>query len=154
MNTASARLYETDFYGWIQQQADRLRARNFAQLDIDNLTEEIQDMGRSEKRELRSRLTVLFLHLLKWQYQPARRGRSWELSIKEQRFEIGYHLAGNPSLKPLLPEIVDIAWQGAKIQAERETGLNGDTFPAQCPWTFEQAMDEHFWPATPAPQPA
>jgi len=79
--TASTRLYDTDFYAWIQDQAATLRAGNLAGLDVNNLIEEIESMGRSEKRELRSRLVVLIVHLLKWAYQPLRRGNSWQTTI-------------------------------------------------------------------------
>jgi len=77
--------YEQDFYGWTQEQAALLRAGRLTDLDIENLIEEVETMGRSEKRELESRLTVLLLHLLKWKYQPNRRGRSWNLTIKGHR---------------------------------------------------------------------
>jgi len=146
MSTATAQLYETDFYGWIQNQADMLRSRNFAALDLDNLIEEIEDMGKRQKQELRSRLTVLFMHLLKWQYQPALQSRSWVSTIKIQRFEIKAHIDENPSLNHALNEIIDKAWQGALIKAEHETGMNVSTFPVDCPWTFEQVMDDNFWP--------
>jgi len=76
MKTATARLYETDFYGWIQEQAQTLRSKNFAALDLENLLEEIEDMGKSQQHQLQSRLETLLLHLLKWQFQPTRRGTS------------------------------------------------------------------------------
>jgi len=146
MSTASPRLYETDFYGWVQQQVSALRAGRFASLDLDNLIEEIEDMGKREKQELRSRLAVLFMHLLKWQHQPARRGKSWEATIKTQRYEIALHTAENPSLKHTLPGILGQAWRGALIKASNETGLPEAAFPPDCPWTFEQVMDADFWP--------
>jgi len=146
MNTTSPRLYETDFYGWIQNQAGVLRAGNFASLDLDNLIEEIEDMGKRQKQELRSRLSILFAHLLKWQYQPTLQSKSWVSTIKVQRFEIRMHIDDNPSLKHHLDETIDKAWQGALIMAENETGLPASTFPPQCPWTFEQIMTPDFWP--------
>jgi len=146
MSTATARLYETDFYGWIQHQAGVLRAGNFASLDLDNLIEEIEDMGKRQKQELRSRLSVLFAHLLKWQYQPKLQSNSWASTIKVQRFEIRVHIDDNPSLKHYLDETITKAWQGAVIMAETETGLLASTFPERCPWTFEQAMSPDFWP--------
>ena len=94
--------YESDFYGWTQEQAALLRAGRLADLDIENLIEEVETMGRSEKRELESRLTILLLHLLKWKYQEVRRGRSWELSIIEQRLKFDQILEENPGLKPKL----------------------------------------------------
>jgi len=146
MSTAHTTLYDADFYAWTQQQADALRADKLGTLDVENLIEEIEDMGKRQKQELRSRLKVLFMHLLKWQYQPNLQSRSWQLTIKEQRFEIREHIAENPSLKHLLHEIIDGAYRGALIGAEHETGLNKTAFPPVCPWTFEQAMDDDFWP--------
>jgi len=146
MSTAITQLYNTDFYGWIQNQAETLRAGNFAALDLDNLIEEIEDMGKRQTQELRRRLSVLFMHLLKWQYQPALQSRSWVSTIKIQRFEIKAHIDDNPSLKNVLDETIAKAWQGALIKAEHETGFGVSTFPAQCPWTFEQAIDDEFWP--------
>lgn len=98
--------YEKDFYSWTQEQASLLKSGQFNSLDIPNLIEEIETMGRSEKRELESRLTVLLLHLLKWKYQEVRRGRSWELSIIEQRLRFDETLEENPGLKSKLGEIL------------------------------------------------
>jgi len=103
-------------------------------------------MGKRQKQELRSRLSVLFMHLLKWQYQPALQSRSWVSTIKIQRFEIKAHIDDNSSLKNVLDEMIAKAWQGALIKAEHETGFGVSTFPAQCPWTFEQTIDDEFWP--------
>jgi len=146
MSTTSARLYETDFYGWIQNQAGILKAGNFASLDLDNLIEEIEDMGKSRQRALESRLEMLLMHLLKWQFQPKRRGTSWELTIEEQRDRIAKLLRENPSLKSRVQEILGEAYRFAIRLAVQETGLSRSTFPAQCPWTFEQATDPDFWP--------
>jgi len=150
MGTATASLYETDFYGWIQRQAAMLRGRNLAGLDFDNLIEEVESMGRSEKRELESRLEVLLMHLLKWRYQPERRGASWRLTIKDQRDRIADHLHDNPSLKGSLSETYGRAYRYALTGAALETGMRKSAFPPECPWTFEQAMDDDFWPDAPA----
>jgi len=146
MSTATAQLYETDFYAWIQSQADALRARNISDLDFENLIEEIEDMGKSEQRELESRLEVLLAHLLKWQFQPEHRGTSWQATIKEQRKRIIKHLKENPSLKNSMPEAYAETYDYAILEAVKETGMVESTFPAQCPWTFEQVMDADFWP--------
>lgn len=138
--------YDKDFYGWTQEQASLLRAGRLTELDIDNLIEEVETMGRSEKRELESRLTVLLLHLLKWKYQDARRGRSWELSIIEQRLKFDETLEENPGLKPKLDEILVKAYKFAIIQASRETQLSIKVFPDSCPWPFEQITDNTFYP--------
>jgi len=88
MSTETARLYETDFYGWVQNQAGALRVGNFASLDLDNLIEEIEDMGKSRQRALESRLEILLMHLLKWQFQPEMKGPSWHFTIDEQRAHV------------------------------------------------------------------
>ncbi len=135
-------LYERDFYAWSNEQATLLRAGNLAAADIAHIAEEIESMGRSEKRELVSRLTVLLLHLLKWRYQTERRSRSWELSIDNSRFALIKHLADNPSLKASLTEALETAYYTARRDAAIETGMPLETFPADCPWTFEQAMQD------------
>jgi hypothetical protein len=139
-------LHDHDFYAWTQEQASLLRAGKLNAVDMENIAEEIESMGRSEQQQLENRLIVLLLHLLKWQFQPNFRGNSWRLSIKEQRVKIARHLRKNPSLKALLDETITDAYGDALIGAERETGLPEQTFPAVCPWTFAQMMDDGFWP--------
>ena len=112
--------YDKDFYSWTQEQAELLKHGRFLELDIDNLIEEVESMGRSEKRELESRLTTLLLHLLKWKYQEVRRGRSWQLSIDEQRIQFEKTLNENPGLKPALDQIIKDAYKLAVIKAARE----------------------------------
>ena len=92
-------LYEQDYHAWTMQQAELLRSRQLDCADLDNIAEEIESMGRSLKRELTSRLTVLLMRLLKWQHQPGFRGRSWRLTIRGQRLSLRQHLRDNPSLK-------------------------------------------------------
>jgi len=146
MSTATARLYETDFYGWVQNQAGVLRAGNFASLDLENLIEEIEDMGKSRQRALESRLEILLMHLLKWQFQPEMKGPSWHFTIDEQRERIAKLLRENPSLKRLIDSALEESYKFAVRLAVKETGLKKSTFPTQCPWTFEQAINEEFWP--------
>ena len=138
--------YQGDFYGWTQQQADLLRAGQFAEIDIENLIEEVETMGRSEKRQLDSRLTVLLTHLLKWQYQTDRRGKSWRLTIIAQRDNFSVVLQDNPSLKPQLDAILAHAYKLARVYAARETDLELTVFPESCPWTYAQILDEGFYP--------
>ena len=142
----SASLYDRDFYAWANEQAALLRAGNLAAADIANIAEEIDSMGRTEKRELISRLAVLLLHLLKWRHQPERRGASWEGSVIVQRHALARHLKDNPSLKARLDEAIEDAYGDAVPMAMGETGLPKGTFPATCPWSFEEIMDEAFWP--------
>jgi len=139
-------LYETDFYAWTRQQSELLRAGRLDQSDIGNIAEELDDMGKSLKRELESRLKILFIHLLKWQYQPGHRGNSWRYSIEEQRTELADHINDNPSLKSRLPEAMQRGYKYALTGAAKETGLPKTTFPSVCPWSFEQAMDNEFFP--------
>jgi len=122
-------LYDTDFYGWTNQQSALLRSGNLAEADLDNLAEEIEDMGKNLRRELESRLKVLFIHLPKWQYQPGYRGNNWRYSIEEQRTELADHLQDNPSLRAKLPEAVERGYKYAVTGAAKETGLPKSTFP-------------------------
>lgn len=138
--------YDTDFYSWTQQQANLLKTGRFLDADLENIIEELESMGRSEKRELESRLTVLLQHLLKWQYQPARRGKSWELTIKLQRVEFLRVLRDNPGLKPKLTGLLVDAYQSAVIKASEETEIDESNFPKTCPWSFDEIANSLFYP--------
>ena len=138
--------YNSDFYGWTQEQAALLKAGRLSEIDIENLIEEVETMGRSEKRELNSRLTVLLVHLLKWQFQPIRRGNSWRITIEQQRLEFKDVLDDNPSLKPLLDAILLQAYTKAKVAASKETAIDKSVFPEQCPWSFLQLLDVDYYP--------
>lgn len=138
--------YNQDFYGWTQEQASLLRTGRLTDLDIENLIEEVETMGRSEKRALESRLTVLLVHLLKWQYQPVRRGRSWELTIKNQRINFMKVLRDNPGLQSSLDQLMLDAYQIATIDASQETGLDEKTFPIECPWNLLEVTNLDFFP--------
>ena len=120
--------YESDFYGWTQDQAHALRSGRLSDLDIQNLIEEIEAMGRSEKRALESRLVVLLVYLLKWKYQPTRRGKSWQLTCKGQRINFESILDDNPSLKAQLDALLERAYSKAVIDAANETGLDETSF--------------------------
>ena len=139
-------LYDRDFYAWANEQAALLRAGKLSQADIEHIAEEIESMGRTEKRELVSRLTILLLHLLKWQYQPLPQGASWRKTIRIQRHDIADHLDDNPSLKPVIPEAIERAYRKAVDEAELETGMPEGTFPTACLWSFEEMMNPEFWP--------
>lgn len=139
-------LYEKDFFAWANEQAALLRSGKLAAADIEHIAEEIESMGKTEKRELINRLTVLLAHLLKWKFQPSRRGASWEATILTQRLDITDHLADNPSLKAKLAEFLVTAYKRGSLEAVTETNLPKQTFPPECPWTFEQIMAEDFWP--------
>lgn len=143
-----ASLYHSDFHAWADEQTGLLRAGLLAEADIDNIALEIESMGRSERRELVNRLVVLLLHLLKWEFQPSRRGNSWRLSIKEQRIRLRAHLDDNPSLQAQIDWALGQAWPLALIEAERETGLAEATFPGTCPFTLDQLLNDAFWPGS------
>jgi hypothetical protein len=140
--------YEQDFYAWTREQAELLRGGILAGADLDHIAEEIESMGKREKRELESRLAVLLLHLLKWQFQPALRGTSWQTTIRIQRLDIAKLLADSPSLKAVIPDITHGAYETAAIRAGAETGLPEAAFPTACPWDFEQIMDPAVWPVS------
>ena len=138
--------YQKDFYSWTGEQAELLRAGRFNELDVFNLVEEIETMGRSERRELQSRLTVLLVHLLKWQYQPARRGRSWTLTIKGQRINLEDVINDNPGLKSQLLVLLNNAYRLAIVEAAKQAMLEESIFPVKCPWTLDQIRDEGYFP--------
>ncbi|MCA2684621.1 MAG: DUF29 domain-containing protein [Microcystis sp. M038S2] len=136
-------LYESDFYGWTELQANVLANRQVEALDWQNLREEVISLGKQEYRELVSRLTVLVGHLLKWEYQPDKRSRSWFLTIREQRRAIRRHLQGNPSLSRI-PTALSDAFEAGVDLALRDTDLPIRTFPSHCLFTFEDIITDHF----------
>jgi len=136
--------HETDFYAWTNEQVQLLKTGQLNQIDWQNIAEEIEDMGRSEKRQLDSRLELLIVHLLKWQFQPNLRSRSWQLTIKEQRLRLSKLLQKNPSLQPNLTEAIEDVYPLATLSAERETGLS--LFPEICPYTLSEILSLEFLP--------
>ena len=138
--------YDTDFFAWANEQAALLRKGKLSEADIGHIAEEIESMGRTEKRELVNRLIVLLSHLLEWKSQPNSRGRSSRLTIKEQRNAVADHLADNPSLKTKTEEAMKTAYRSAILEAAKDTAIDEDGFPPACPWTFAQATDADFWP--------
>ena len=142
MTTAT---YETDFYLWTQQQADLLRQGALSALDMDNLIEEIESMGKRDRRAIGSYLRNVIMHLLKWRYQPQRRGTSWQGSINAGRDEIDVLLNESPSLNPQLSTLITDEYRRARKQASLETGLPLITFPEECPFTVEQITGD-YWP--------
>ena len=146
MGELTATLYNTDFYGWTQQQAALLRDEEYAELDLPNLIEEIEAMGRSEKRELASRLQVLIMHLLKWQYQAQLRSRSWQSTMRTQRSDLARLLADNPTLHATVPDVIAQIYPDAVLDATEETGLLAPIFPSTCPYSTTEVLDRTFWP--------
>lgn len=139
-------LHEHDFYAWTKQQADILKSGLFSSLDVSYLVEELENMGASEKRELNHRLTLLLGHLLKWVYQPERRGNSWLATIEAQRLELADLLEDNPSLKYQLDQQFEKAYVKAVLFAVKETNLPKTTFPKESPFTLEQVLDRSYLP--------
>lgn len=138
--------YQTDFYAWAMEQAALLRSGRLSSADVANIAEEIESMGRTERRELVNRLAILLLHLLKWRFQPGFRSPSWGSTIREQRIRWRSHLKDNPSLKAKVDESLAEAYELAVIGAARETGLPEGDFPKSSPFRYEQAVDDQFWP--------
>ena len=140
--------YDEDVILWAQEQARALRERDFSKLDIEHLADEIEDVGRCEKRELASRMAVLLAHLLKWRSQPERRSASWRRTINHQRERLDLLIKGTPSLKTVLREEDwrrDM-WLDALAQASKETGLDEGAFPDASPWDLAATLDPDFWP--------
>lgn len=140
--------YETDIVAWANQQAWLVRNKKFDLLDLEHIAEEIEDVGKSEQRELASRMAVLLQHLLKWQYQPERQGKSWQLTIKNQRERIKRCVRKTPSFKDCLKDEdwwAD-AWLDGRTGAEKETGIAFDQFSELCPWTAEQILADDWLP--------
>jgi hypothetical protein len=142
----SATLYDLDFYQWTQSQSDLLRVEEWEQLDWQHIAEEIESLGKKDKRQVQSRLAVLITHLLNWEYQPEKRSPSWRKTLKEQRFRLMLILNDSPSLKVGLPEFVAVVYPYAVENAADETGLDRRLFPVVCSYRIEQVLDPVFLP--------
>ncbi|MEG4169593.1 MULTISPECIES: DUF29 domain-containing protein [unclassified Microcoleus] len=140
------KLYDTDYLRWIETTVEKLRSRDYSNIDWENLIAEIEDMGRSERRSLESNLVVILLHLLKWQFQPDQRSGSWKGSIAEHRRRIRKAIKDSPSLKPYLEEVLTECYADAAEQAIAETGLPVETFPQLCIYTSVEVLDSEFLP--------
>lgn len=146
----SENLYESDFYAWTQQQVNLLLHQQWSQIDVVNLVEEILSLGRRERQELRNRLGILLGHLLKWEYQPNQRSRSWLATIRIQRRDILKLLNDNPSLQSYVVEAITEAYQNGRDLAAGETSLPFATFPEQCLYLWEDVISDSFYPGLPA----
>ncbi|MGB5769864.1 MAG: DUF29 domain-containing protein [Crocosphaera sp.] len=141
-----AKLYETDFFAWTEETTKLIKQRQFNQVDWNSVIEEIESLGKSDKRELKSRLAVLMQHLLKWQYQPKLRSFSWQNTIDEQRNSITDLLNDSPSLRPYLSEIIDQCYHRGRKAAINETGLSANSFTSEYCYTMTQILDANFLP--------
>jgi hypothetical protein len=144
--TRANSLYESDFFTWTQQQARLLRERRFDDLDLDNLVDEVESVGSSEKREIRSRLVVLIGHLLKWKFQPGGRAPSWIETLFEQRQQLNDIIDNSPSLRSYTRQQISRAYRGARLLASKETGIAFGVFPAECPFDEKAVLDLEFFP--------
>lgn len=139
--------YEKDFYAWTLHNAELMRQGKLSEIDVENIAEEIESMGKSDKRELINRLAVLIAHLLKWQFQSNRRSRSWEDTLLEQRTRVRLLLSDSPSLKHELNLRLDTAYELSIFTAMKETKLSKNTFPKKCPYTLDQCLNPDFFPS-------
>lgn len=140
--------YEADVVAWANEQARLIRAGQFELLDLEHIAEEIEDVGKSEQRELASRMAILLAHLLKWQYQPDHRGASWRATIRVQRNSIVKRLDRTPSLRPMLSELdwIEDMWADARQAVNKETGIGFSVFPEMCPWQMSDVLHQDFYP--------
>ena len=139
-------LYEADYLKWIETTVEKLRSRDFSDVDWENLIEEIESMGRTERKSFKSNLIVVLIHLLKWQFQPELRSRSWKSSIVEHRRRICDDIEDSPSLKLYLQEVFDKCYSDAVKIASIETGLPLEVFPQLSPYTSVEILDSNFLP--------
>jgi hypothetical protein len=146
LSQAPAAHYDDDFFAWTQHTAALLRTGCLAAVDVEHLAEEVEDMGKRERRELDSRLRMLLVHLLKWQLQPDRRSPSWKVTIVTQRAEIDGLLRDSPSLRPRVASELARNYDVAVERVAAETGLATETLPATCPWSAAQVLDRTFLP--------
>jgi transcriptional regulator of aromatic amino acid metabolism len=146
VQSTAKKLYETDFNFWLETTAKLLRERQFNQIDYDNLVEEIEAIGRSERNALESNLRVLLMHLLKWKYQPSRRSNSWKSSIIEHSLRINKAFKYSPSLRRYFNEIFEETYQDARLLAAGETGLSKETFPEHCLFKVQDILNPEYLP--------
>lgn len=138
--------YDQDFQEWAKRNAELIRQGKLSEVDTEHVAEELENMGKSQKRELVSRLAVLLAHLLKWQHQPDRRTDSWVSTIVTQRTEILLLLDDSPSLRHDMDSSIEKGHRFARDRAAREMGISKDSFSKSCPYSFDQIVSEEFWP--------
>jgi hypothetical protein len=144
--TTQLTLYDRDFHQWTQVMADAIRSGDWADLDTENLAEELESLGRQQRQELRNRLGILLGHLLKWQLQPQHRSKSCRLTLREQRLQIRFLLKDNSSRKPYLAEAIEEGYALGLLLVAKETPLEIEDLPEVCPYSLEEAIDDTFFP--------
>jgi hypothetical protein len=136
--------YDKDFYSWSQEQGRLVREGRWNEVDRENVAEEIESLGRDQFNKLESAFRGLIMHMLKWDHQPARRSRSWSVTIATQRIELEDVLADNPGLEPRINEAIARGYRKARLEAANETELRVTTFPETCPYSFEDITSRSF----------
>jgi hypothetical protein len=139
-------LYDTDFYAWTQAQAAALRAKDWTALDLEHVAEEIESMGKRDRRAVECYLEVRLRHGLKWVYQPERRSGSWRRTLTVSRQRLARLLRDHHTLRAELAELLPSAYADARELAAAETSLPLATFPEACPWRPEQVLAADFPP--------
>lgn len=139
-------LYDTDYSLWLEKTAQLLRNGQINELDLPNLAEEIEDMGKREKRAVENNVEILLMHLLKYQYQPEKRSNSWKYTIFEHRDRLEKAFRDSPSLKPYSQKIFEQCYSKARQRAAIETGIEIDIFPVESPFTVEQTLNPNYLP--------
>lgn len=138
--------YDEDYYLWLVRQVELLRARRLDEIDVVMIAEELEDMGKSERRALEAYYSLLISHLLKWTFQPERRSASWETTIKKARRAIAKRETESPTLRVAAPDLVMSIYADAREDAADETRLPLETFPATCPYSIDELRDRTYWP--------
>src|SRR5579863_1659056 len=146
LKPAAASLYDEDFAVWTAETACLLRAGRFDEVDVEHVAEEIEDMGKRDKRELHSRLTALILHLLKWKWQPERQTRGWQSTLLTQRTELDQLFEDSPSLRRAVAAAAAKVYPAVLRSAALETGLSATDLPSKCPFSPDQILDREFLP--------
>ena len=146
LERSSPTRYDRDFYVWTMEQADILRRRKPDWMDWENIAEELESMGKRDRRELISRLALLLMHLAKWQWQPDKRSQSWRATVKEQRKQMALLLKDSPSLDSFMRYSLQDAWRESARDAAEETGIPLGTFPDTCPWDIDTGVLADWWP--------
>lgn len=149
INQSIDTLYDQDYNLWLEKTIKQLKSSKFSEIDIENLIEELESMGRSDKRALKSLLTRLFEHLLKiayWETEREYNYRGWNGEIQNFRIQIRELLKDSPSLKVYLVEIFEECYQDAKKITIKKTGLESDLFPDKPIANLEQVLDDDWLP--------
>ena len=151
---SGSELYEHDYYAWVQGQVDALRQRRIEDVDWENVAEEIEDLGKSQRQSAESHMIRLLEHLLKLQYAGGtirkNNARGWQLSVRDARLVVRKLLDQNPSLRPQLAGMLPYAYQRGRLAALRKARLPDHAIPESCLWAVEQVIDDDFLPGSAA----